>query len=160
MRIRRAKRRRENKTDYKARFNLLKSNLPRLVVRKTNKYIIAHIVESKEAQDKTVAYFNSKGLKKYSWPITFKNLAAAYLTGFVLGKKYKKTGKVILDLGLQRSTKGSRIYAVVKGIKDAGVGILCEEKILPTDQRVYMEYKNKKIKEIIETIKKELGKNG
>jgi len=34
------RRRREGKTDYKARLNLLKSGLPRVIIRKTNNYII------------------------------------------------------------------------------------------------------------------------
>lgn len=158
------KRRRKKKTDYKARLAFLKSGLPRLVVRKTNRYIIAHVVESKEAQDYTLAYVNSKELKKFGWPLSFKNLAASYLTGFLLAKKFiKKYGKqdqkLILDIGLQRSTKGSRIYACVQGMLEGGVEVLCKKEMLP-GTRVAMEYKNKKIKEILEEVKKEIEKNG
>jgi len=161
MRIIKYKRRRNKKTDYKARMNLLKSGLPRLIIRKTNRYLIAQIIISENAQDKTIAHINSKELKKHGWPIKFGNLAAAYLTGFLLGKKYlknKNTKKIVLDLGIQRSTKGSKIYAVVKGIIDSGVNIPCGKEILPTEERINMGYKNKEIKNIIETIKKEADK--
>ncbi|MEM4640983.1 MAG: 50S ribosomal protein L18 [Candidatus Pacearchaeota archaeon] len=158
------RRRREGKTDYKARLAMLKSGLLRLVVRKSNRYIIAHIVKSIEAQDYTLAYANSKELKKYGWPLGFKNLAASYLTGFLLGKKFikiypeAKNQKMILDIGLQRSTKGSRIYACVQGMLDSGIEVLCKKEMLP-GARVMMEYKNKKIKEILEEVKKEIEKN-
>ena len=45
------RRRREAKTDYKSRLNLLKSGLPRLVIRKTNKFVTGQIIESEIAQD-------------------------------------------------------------------------------------------------------------
>ncbi|MCS7134501.1 MAG: 50S ribosomal protein L18 [Candidatus Pacearchaeota archaeon] len=157
------KRRRKEKTDYRARLALLKSGLPRLVVRKTNRYIIAHVVKHHGAQDYTIAYCNSKELKKYGWPFSFKNLAASYLTGFLLGKKYSRLEKseknLILDIGLQRSTKGSRIYACVLGMIEAGFNVKCNKKMLPEEKRITMEYKNEKIKEIIKRIKDLIEKN-
>jgi len=50
------RRRIASKTDYKARLSLLKSEKPRLVVRKTNRYIIAPII--------VTLYSRFKG---YSW---------------------------------------------------------------------------------------------
>ena len=40
------RRRLEHKTDYKARLGLLKSNMPKLVVRKSNRYITVQLVIS------------------------------------------------------------------------------------------------------------------
>ncbi len=164
MRVIKFRRRRESKTDYQARFNLLKSGLPRVVIRKTDKYILAQIVTSKEAQDYTIVQASSKDLKKFSWPNGSKNLAAAYLTGILLMKRYVKKNpnksNLILDIGLQRSTKGSRIYAVVKGVLDAGFKISCNKEILPKEDRIFMEYKNKKIKEVVIEVKKQIEKNG
>jgi len=71
------KRRRTKKTDYKARLALLKSGFPRLVVRKTNRYVIAQIVRSKEAQDAIVCSANSKELLKYGWPFSLKSIPAS-----------------------------------------------------------------------------------
>ena len=53
------RRRREHKTNYTKRLILLKGKVPRLVVRKTNKYIILQIIESSHAQDK-VSYSVNK----------------------------------------------------------------------------------------------------
>ncbi len=132
------RRRREGKTDYKARIALLKAKEPRMVIRKTNRYIIVHIVKSKESQDFTVCYTNSKELSKFGWDLSFKNIPAAYLTGFLMAKKAKEKGitKVIVDIGLNRSTKGSRLYAVVKGAIDGGLEVPCKNEILPTEDRI------------------------
>jgi len=43
------RRRRENKTDYKARKKMLESGETRIVIRKTNRYFIVQVVESYEA---------------------------------------------------------------------------------------------------------------
>ncbi|MGB9708164.1 MAG: 50S ribosomal protein L18 [Candidatus Pacearchaeota archaeon] len=157
------RRRRERKTDYHSRISLLKSRLPRIIIRKTNKYIIMQLVESKEAQDSTIGYANSSELKKLGWSYSFKNLPAAYLTGFLIAKKSEEKAKeAVLDIGLQRSTKGSRIYAAIKGAIDGGLKIKCSEEMLPSDERIKGQHlktetaKNidKKIGEIKEKIKK------
>ena len=135
------RRRREAKTDYEARLAFLKSERPRLVVRKTNRYITAQIVESDAAQDKVIFSVNSKELLKKGWPKeksgSLKSLQAAYLTGFMLGKKLKgKLESVVLDIGLNRNVSGSRIYALVKGAVDAGVDILHAPEIFPKEEKI------------------------
>ncbi|MEM0481037.1 MAG: 50S ribosomal protein L18 [Candidatus Aenigmatarchaeota archaeon] len=132
------RRRRELKTDYKQRIALLKSGKPRLVVRKTNKYIIAQIVVSKEAQDYTVIGITSKILQKYGWKYSFKNLPACYLTGLIIGKLALKNGinEAVLDIGLNRVTKGNRIFTVLKGAVDAGLKIPHSKEILPSEDRI------------------------
>jgi|SRR3989344_3170766 len=133
------KRKRQGKTNYNKRLILLKGRLPRLVVRKTNRYVIIQIVESKNAQDKIIYSFNTRDLLKYSWPEnkmgSLKSITACYLGGLVLGKKLKMK-KLILDTGLIPSTKGSRVYAVVKGISDSGVEINCDKKVFPDEKRI------------------------
>ncbi|GAJ13133.1 unnamed protein product, partial [marine sediment metagenome] len=85
------RRRKEYKTDYSKRIKLLKSGAPRVVFRKTNRYLIAQYVISKEAQDKIEFGINSKHLMKYGWPKeskgSLKSISAAYLTGILVGKK-------------------------------------------------------------------------
>ena len=85
------RRRKEYKTDYKKRFGLLKSGVPRIVFRKTNKYVSAQYVTSKEAQDKVILGISSKNLIKYGWPEiskgSLKSITASYLTGYLVGKK-------------------------------------------------------------------------
>ena len=134
------RRRIENKTNYHKRLILLKSKSPRLVIRKTNKYIILQIIESTDAQDKVVCSVNTRDLLKDNWPKdkagSLKSLSAAYLAGFLLGKKAKIKGRVVLDTGLTPSTKGSRIYAAVKGISDAGIEINFDEEMVPSKERI------------------------
>ena len=152
------RRRIEGVTDYKARKNLLISGKPRLVVRRTNRYIISQIVKSEAAQDFVVVGVNSKELSEKGWKGSFKNIPAAYLSGLLLGKKAQKTGinEAILDIGLQRSTKGSRIYAVLKGAIDSGLIISYSKEILPSEGRILGKHINEKISADVEKIKKKI----
>ncbi len=92
------RRRKERKTDYRKRLKLLTSNKPRLVVRKTNRYIIAQIVKSKEAQDKVIFGYTTKKLSEFNWKYSFKCLPAAYLLGLIIGKKAKVDIKKVTPL--------------------------------------------------------------
>jgi len=148
------RRRQEGKTDYKARLALLKSNKQRLVIRKSNRYLIAQIVESDTAQDKVLFGLSSKSLIAKGWPenTSIKNLAAAYLTGFLLGKKAKEKAKeVIVDFGMNRNVKKSKIYAVVKGAVDSGLKIIVSPDVLPTLE----EIKSKDTHKLLDKIAKE-----
>lgn len=156
------RRKREGKTDYKTREALLKTKEPRLVIRKTDKYVITQIVKSKEAQDFTVCNANSKELSKFGWNLSFKNIPAAYLTGFLIAKKAKEKGikRVIVDIGFYRSTKGSKLYAVVKGALDYTLEIPHDAKIMPSEDRIKgshtknAEKINKMFSEVKEKIKR------
>lgn len=147
------KRRKEGKTDYKARISLLKSSFPRVVFRKTNRYIIGQLIESKEAKDKIITGVTSKHLINYGWPKekvgSLKSKPAAYLTGFLLGKKLSDLNReeVILDIGLNRSIAKSKIYYFVKGLVDAGINLKVSEKMLPKEEELDIP---KEIKQQIE----------
>lgn len=151
------RRRIEAKTDYRKRLALLKSEIPRLVVRKTNRYIIAQIVQSELAQDKVIVGTNSKILISKGWPEkakgSLKSIPAAYLTGLIIGKmaKEKKISKVILDIGMHRNIQKSRIYAVLKGALDSDLEIPHSEEALPE-----INVTNEKVKEIFNKIKEKL----
>lgn len=157
------KRRREGKTDYKKRLKLLLSKKPRLVVRKSLKYIRAQIVEFDKVGDKTLVAVSSEELKKLGWKFSADSLPVAYLTGLMIGKKAtkKEIKEVVLDSGLYPSTAGSKIYAVVKGALDAGLKVPVEEKVLPKEERIkglhiasYLE----KFKNLPEEFEKTKGK--
>ena len=138
------RRRRERKTDYKARLFMLKSFLPRVIVRKSNRYIIAQLAESKEAQDSVLCTASSKELLQHGWPEknsgSLKSVPAAYLTGILFAKKIagKKISvkKAIVDLGIARATKGSRLFACVKGMVDAGMNVPFSQEILKDESRI------------------------
>ena len=151
------RRRKEGKTDYKARFGFLKSGIPRVVARRTNKYLIAQIISSDVAQDKVIIEVNSKELLSKGWPKelagSLKSLPACYLTGYLLGKKSKDIQKGILDIGLQRSISKNRIYSFLKGLVDSGFEIAHDEKVFPSDE---MLSKNEKTGKLIKQIKEKL----
>src|SRR5437773_7561 len=114
------RRRLEAKTDYGTRLTLIRSGKPRFVLRKTNRYIVAQLVVSKAAQDTVVLTVSSKDLLEKGWPKdkegSLKSLPAAYLAGYMFGNLAKKEAKeAILDLGMQRNVKKSRLYAALKG---------------------------------------------
>jgi len=154
------RRRREGKTDYKSRRNLLMSGKPRIVIRVSNKYITAQIVESKEAQDFIISGVNSKELSEFGWKGSFKNTPASYLTGIMIGKKATEKGisEMIFDIGMQRTTKGSKIYACLKGIIDAGISMNHGKEMIPGEERILGKHINEKLSEDIKKIKEKILK--
>lgn len=151
------RRRAEKKTDYKARFGLLKSGEIRLAVRKTNRYIIAQLIETSHAQDKIVFGLTSKILIEKGWPKanmgSMKSLPAAYLTGFILGKLalQKNIKQAVLDIGMHRNIHKSRLYAVLKGTLDAGLKIPHNPEALPSNEDLQ---RNEKFRSILNKITK------
>lgn len=146
------RRRKERKTDYKLRKGLLKSGIPRIVVRKTNKYFIAQAVETHEAQDKVIGGVTSRELLEKGWDKktkgSLKSIPAGYLTGLLLAKKLGK-GRYITDLGMARTIAGSGIFAVVKGLIDGGLDISADKSIFPSEERLNGEHLKEGLKEMI-----------
>ncbi|HIE22779.1 MAG TPA: 50S ribosomal protein L18 [Candidatus Korarchaeota archaeon] len=132
------RRRREGKTDYWKRLALLKSGKIRMVVRRSNRFITVQFVRSKLEGDEVVTYAYSKEIQKFGWPFSCKNIPAAYLTGYIAGIRAIKAGikEAILDIGRYPSTKGSRLYAALKGALDAGLLIPHSDEILPEQERI------------------------
>lgn len=151
------RRRLQRRTDYKSRLGLLKAGQPRLVVRKTNRYILAQLVETEIAQDKVLVSMSTKFLLSKGWPSkssgSLKSLAAGYILGGLIGKvaKQKKLGPVILDIGMNRNIQKSRIYAVLKGAIDSGLKINHNPEALPSLEDI------KKKEELAPLIDKILG---
>jgi len=136
------RRRRENKTDYGNRLKLLKSETPRIVFRKTNKYVISQYTMSEEARDKVIIGVNSKNLLKYGWPKEFegslKSIPAAYLTGFLIGKKIlkEKLKTPIVDFGMIRPIHKTKIYGFLKGLIDSGIEIKHKKETFPEEEKI------------------------
>lgn len=145
------RRRKENKTDYVKRLKLLKGEKPRIVFRKTNRYIISEYTLSKEAQDKVVFGFDSRKLSEYGWPKdakgSLKSTTASYLTGYLIGKTIikQKLENPILDTGMNRVLHKNKIYAFIKGIIDAGIKINCDKKLFPEESRIKGQHLKNKI---------------
>ncbi len=136
------RRRREGKTDYYRRRSLLQSRRSRLVVRKTNTRTLVQFVNANVTGDITVASATADELAKYGWNASPGNLPAAYLTGFLAGLRAKSRGvkNAILDVGLNPPIKGSKVYASLKGVLDAGVNVPHSEEVLPDDSRISGEH--------------------
>ncbi len=126
------RRRREGKTDYQARKAMVISRKPRLVVRNSLKNASAQIVVAKLQGDEVLAAAHSHELKKFDWKASLGNTPSAYLTGFLCGLRAKKAGveTAVLDIGLIPPTKGSRLFAVLSGVVDAGVEVPFDEEKL------------------------------
>jgi len=154
------KRRREGKTDYYARKRLTvqdknKYNTPkyRLIVRFTNKDIIAQIAYSRIGGDVVVNSAYAHELPRYGVKLGLTNYAAAYCTGLLLARRHLKklnlhelysgADKVdgedynvealegdnpnpftaVLDVGLARTSTGAKVFAVMKGAADGGLSV-------------------------------------
>merc|ERR1712063_38760 len=161
------RRRREGKTDYFARKRLCvqdknKYNTPkyRLVVRITNKDIIAQVAYARLRGDVIVSAAYSHELPRYGVPVGLTNYAAAYCTGLLIGRRIlnkfgldslyegqvdvdgdefyeeadaeeKASFRCYLDTGLARTSTGARIFGVLKGAADAGLDIPHSPKRFP-----------------------------
>jgi len=133
------RRRREGKTDYRSRRALVLSKLPRLVARRTLKHMIVQIVKAEVTGDQVIVSAHSRELAKtYGWKGDYGNVPAAYLTGLVCGFRAVAHGvkKAVLDLGLQSPSQGARVFAVLKGVVDAGVVVPHSESMLPNESRI------------------------
>lgn len=134
------RRRQENKTDYVARLAILKSNKARLLVRRTNRYLIVQFVTSNDAQDSVLLTVNSRDLLEKGWPAdkkgSLKSRAAAYLTGMLAAKTAMTKGikEAVFDSGMHRNIGKSRIYSVLKGAVDAGLKIPHSADVLPNEK--------------------------
>lgn len=149
------RRRREKVTDYKKRLALVKSGKPRMVVRKSNRGIKVQFIEFDTKGDKTLASVDGQTLhKKYGWS-SRRNVYTAYLAGLLGAKMASGKGvkDFVVDLGLQKASKGSVLFAAVKGAVDAGLKTNYDEEKVPTKklENVKEIYK-KKFEEIKKSI--------
>ena len=131
------KRKSQGRTDYRKRLKLLKSNIPRLVVRRMLNNILIQIIKYSPDGDQVLASAHSREIVKYGWKGHRGNIPAAYLTGLLCGKKAAgKVKKCILDIGLQTPIKGSTLYSALKGVLDAGIEIPHSKEVYPSEDRI------------------------
>jgi large subunit ribosomal protein L18 len=153
------RRRREQKTNYKQRRNLLKSGKPRAVVRLSNNHTRVHFSQYKRDGDENTAQTISNELEEYGWEHHTGNLPAAYLTGFLAGKK-ADVDEAVLDLGLKETKKGGKMFAALQGMIDAGVDIPAGEEVIPEESRLRGEHieemTGKNVPENFETVKENI----
>lgn len=153
------RRKREQKTNYRKRLALLKSEKNRLIIRKTNKHIIMQVISYEQKGDKIIKFAQSKELIKLGWKYSCKNVQAAYLTGLLIGNKMKseKNKECIADFGLHRPLKGyNKLYAALKGAIDSGLIIPANQEVLLNEEQILGRNKMPNNKNIVGTNKVEL----
>jgi len=161
------RRRREGKTDYKARRKMIRQDKNkynnkkyRLVVRFTNTRCICQVFYATIRGDMCVAQASSHELTKYGVPVGHKNYAAAYCTGLLIARRVLKAFgldekfkgkeeldggdyhiedeeheqrplKCLLDVGIQTTCVGHRMWGALKGAADGGLHIPHNTKKMP-----------------------------
>jgi large subunit ribosomal protein L18 len=136
------RRRRNGRTDYGKRRQLVLSGLPRLVVRPANKHVTVQVVEARATGDVVLASAHSSELKEYAWKGAGGNVPAAYLTGRLAGYRAKSKGieKAVLDVGTRPAKTGSRLYAAMSGAVDSGMDIPHGDDTIPAKERLRGEH--------------------
>ena len=135
------KRRRQNKTDYRKRKTMITSKNSRFAVRGSLKNMTAQVIDAFLIGDRTLTTAHSRELAAYGWKAPCGNIPAAYLTGLLLGFKAQTLNihKAIPDIGLRRPSRGSRVFAVIKGARDSGFAVPCGD-IMPDESRILGEH--------------------
>jgi len=169
------KRRRQSKTDYFARRRLVcqdknkfDSRKYRLVARRTNTKIITQIIYSTMTGDRVMCAADSTELINHN--------ITAYATGLLLARRLlkqvgladmykansdlngeyfnvvediqdKRPFKALLDVGINSTTTGARVFAVMKGACDGGLNV-------PHNTKRFAGYNNSKT----EVVKNKRGK--
>ena len=133
------RRRREMRTDYYVRRKLLRGGETRAIVRRSNKNIMIQFADFDMGGDLIVASATSRELKALGWDKSCSSIPAAYLTGYLAGKKAVKAGieYAVLDIGMQNPQYGGVLFATVSGMIDAGLEVPCSEDVLPEEDRIY-----------------------
>ena len=150
------RRRREGVTKFSKRLSLIKGRKTRMVVRKSNRNLVIQFVDFDAKGDKTQFIFNSVQLKKlFKWP-SARNSWTAYLAGLYAGKEAAKKGvkEVIPDIGRHTPTKGSVVFAAIKGAADAGIKCAFSDDVVPTDK---ISNPPEKVKSLFEEVKKKIA---
>jgi len=132
----------------------------RLIVRFTNTKVVCQVAYATMTGDKIVCQATSAELTKFGIPMGHKNYAAAYCTGLLIARRTLKTFgqsdmikgketidgeeyhieeeetekrpfKCILDVGMQRTTVGARMWGALKGAADGGLHVPHSAKNFP-----------------------------
>jgi large subunit ribosomal protein L18 len=132
------RRRREGVTDYRARRRAITSQRPLLVVRVSNKNVIAQFVKPTVKGDVVLSASHSRELEKAGWHGSRKSTPACYLLGLLAGKKALASGvnEAVVYNGVVPFIKGSRTAALLKGVVDSGVSVPVGEEAFPDEERM------------------------
>ena len=127
---------REEKTNYKKRGTMLMGKRDFITVNITNQNTQVQILKPEMTGDKVVSSAHSRYLIEKGWKGSRKSVSAAYLTGYLAGKKALGQGAkdAILYTGTKKYTQ--RMAAALKGVIDAGVDVPANEETFPPADRI------------------------
>jgi len=132
----------------------------RLVARRTNRRIIAQVIYATMTGDRVLSAADSFELRKFGLTAGLTNYSAAYATGLLLARRLlkhvglaemyapnsdingeyfnvdddiqdKRPFKALLDIGINSTTTGARVFAVMKGACDGGLNVPHKTKRFP-----------------------------
>ena len=131
---------REEKTNYKKRGTMLMGKRDFITVNITNENTQVQILKPNMTGDKVVSSAHSRYLLEKGWKGSRKSVPAAYLTGYLAGKKALGQGAkdAILYTGTKKYTQ--RMAAALKGVIDAGVQVPANDETFPSDDRINGEH--------------------
>jgi len=121
------RRRREGKTDFRARLALLRSGKTRAVLRRSLSGMNVQLIDAAENGDRVLVQAGYKDLEKLGWKHSVKDTTASYLVGLLAGKKAGQSGieEAVLDIGLH----------------EPGMDIPHGEEMFPDDDRLAGKHK-------------------
>lgn len=132
----------------------------RLVVRRTNTKYISQIIFATITGDKVLCSAESTELRRLGLTAGLTNYSAGYCTGLLLARRLlkqvglaemyktnsevngeyynveddtddKRPFKALLDVGISRTTTGSRVFSILKGACDGGINVPHSTKRFP-----------------------------
>jgi large subunit ribosomal protein L5e len=148
--------------------NKYKTPKYRFVVRRTHRDVITQIISADLTHDCVLASAYSHELTRYGIKLGLTNYAAAYATGLLLARRVNKKFeldyegnleingedynvdaaddgkapfKALLDVGLQRTTRGARLFGALKGACDGGLNVPHKDRRFPGTTKEGKEYK-------------------
>jgi large subunit ribosomal protein L5e len=147
--------------------NKYESKRYRFVVRRTNKQILTQIIYATMTGDKVLCSAESLELANHGLTAGLTNYSSAYATGLLLARRLlkqvkladdykgvekvdgelyiqeaegdKRPFKALLDVGIQRTTTGARLFGALKGACDGGINIPHSQKRFPGYPRAQIQ---------------------
>ncbi len=151
------RRKKHGQTDYYKRLKLVKSGVPRLVVRPSGKGMSAQIIEYERSGDRILKTVTDRSLKGKGYDFRGNSISISYLVGYTLAAECRDLGleEVILDTGRRNMVRGGRISAVLMGFVEGGGHVPHDPSIFPTEERIMGHHlKNKSVGEKMAEIRK------
>ncbi len=127
---------REEKTNYRKRKHLLMGRRDYITVQISSENTLVQIHKPEMQGDKVLASAHSRYLLGKGWKGSRKNIPAAYLTGYLAGKKALGKGvkAAVLYSGTRKYTQ--RMAAALKGVIDAGLEVPADSETFPNEERI------------------------